>query len=251
MKGVPGIITEEGKYVEQQVVTCYQTDALMKLKPAAFMDIAQEIGFRAANVMGFGWDSLLPEGLAWVLTHMHFRYQGKVAWRDEISVSTWSRGPSGPFYLRDFRLEGENGSVIATSAWVLLNRQSRTICRHTEVLENIPPKYQCSEAVLPGPMERIQLPGDVEHEFVGEHTVGYSDIDIIGHTNNARYMVWAMECMDFNTVENNCPKDVYINFIHETKAGDKVALYRVTRDSSVFVEGKKDGAAVFTVRIDF
>ena len=251
MKGIPGIITEEGKYVERQVVTCYQSDALMLLKPAAFMDIAQEIAFRAANVMGFGWDNLIPNDLAWVLTHMHFRYQGKVSWRDEITVSTWNRGPSGPFYMRDFRLEGENGSILATSAWVLLNKESRTICRHSEVLENIPNAFQCDEAVLPGPVERIQFPAEAERRMAGEHTVGYSDIDMIGHTNNARYMVWAMECMDYDTLKDNCPKDVYINFIHETKAGDKVALFRAKQGSSIFVEGKIADAHVFSVRIDY
>ena len=61
MKGIPGTITAEGKYVEQQVIPCYMTDGGKQLKPASFMDIAQEMGFRAATAMHFGYDELMAE----------------------------------------------------------------------------------------------------------------------------------------------------------------------------------------------
>lgn len=250
MKGIPGVITQDGRYVEKLVIPCYQTDSGTKLRPAAFMDIAQEVAFRAANVMGFGWDNLIPDNLAWVLSRMHFRYTGKLSWRDEADLVTWNRGPYGPFYLRDFRLQGDEGSIVCTSSWVLLDLKARMLCRHAPLLDTIPGKYQCDDAVLEEPAEKIQIPRDAEHELVREHEVGYSDIDFLGHTNNARYMVWAMECLD-PRMAKEYPKDVYINFLHETKAGDRVALWRIVSGSSAFVEGKVGEETSFTVRIDY
>lgn len=251
MKGIPGTITPEGKYVENQVIACYQTDAGKKLRPAAFMDIAQEIAFRAANVMGFGYDNLIRTSHAWVLSRLHFRYSGLVSWRDEITLSTWNRGPFGPFYLRDFRLEGENGSILATSSWVVLDLQARAMTRHLDLFDEIPPQYQCSEAVLEEPAPKVIIPRDTLPEFAGIHRVSYSDIDMLGHTNNARYMVWAMECLPDELASEKCPKDVYINFIHETKLDDDVTLWRVDKDSGIYILGKIGEENAFTVRLDY
>ena len=38
---------------------------------------------------------------------------------------------------------------------------------------------------------------------VGVHKASYSDIDVLGHTNNARYVVWAMDSIDYGEVAGN------------------------------------------------
>ena len=251
MKGIPGLITDEGKYVENQVIPCYQTDGAKRLKPSGFMDIAQEMAFRAAQSMGFGYDQLLLEGKAWVLYRFHFRCIKVPRWREEVQVSTWNRGPFGPLYYRDFRLEGENSEILATSSWIVLDVAGRRVCRSAEALSAIPEKYRCDEAVLEEPAPKIVIPANLQEEFVGMHRVGYADIDMLGHTNNARYMAWATECVDFGDAEGLEPADVFINFIHETKAGDEVSLYRARDGRTYYVEGRVGDEVSFTVRIDF
>ncbi len=249
MKGIPGTITEEGKYVEQQVIPCYMTDGGKQLKPASFMDIAQEMGFRAATAMHFGYDELMAEGKAWILSRMHFRYVRMPFWREEITVSTWNRGPHGPFYFRDFRLEGEQGLVLATSAWLILDLKERRLCREARCLQGIPPQYQCDEAVLDEPAPKVAFPRDLPAEEVATHTVGYADVDMLGHTNNARYMVWATECIGFEQAEKGSPKDVYIQFNHEAKPGDSVTIFRARRENEYYIEGRVGETSSFAAKI--
>jgi medium-chain acyl-[acyl-carrier-protein] hydrolase len=88
-----------------------------------------------------------------------------------------------------------------------------------------------------------------------EHLVAYSDIDVNGHANNAMYMQWAMDAVDYDIASTRPVKEVTINFNHETKAGDVVALYKSiikTEDGRrVYVEGKVGDTSAFCVEIIF
>ena len=49
------------KYLIETVVPCFDVDSEFKMKPAAFMDLAQEIAYQAATALGFGYDA--PSGM--------------------------------------------------------------------------------------------------------------------------------------------------------------------------------------------
>ena len=89
----------------------------------------------------------------------------------------------------------------------------------------------------------------------GEHKVVYSDVDIIGHTNNARYMVWAMDCLDYETVSGRRVKDLFINFNKETTPGTVVRLFRLQTEEDgapvFYVEGRVEGKSAFCVKMVF
>jgi medium-chain acyl-[acyl-carrier-protein] hydrolase len=99
------------------------------------------------------------------------------------------------------------------------------------------------------------MPKEIEPEYVLEHLVAYSDIDTNAHANNAMYMQWAMDAVDYETASTMAVKEFTINFNHETKAGDRVALYRAeVRDGEtlrIYVEGKVGDVSAFTVEIIF
>ena len=111
----------------------------------------------------------------------------------------------------------------------------------------------CSENVLEIPADKVQMPKDVEPELVMEHVVGYSDVDMNAHANNAMYMHWAMDAVDYQTASTRQLKSMTINFNHETKQGDKVDIYRVIREDesglNVYIEGKVGDASAFIVKL--
>lgn len=246
-------VTPESKVVVRQAIRCYDVDGAMRLKPAAFMDLAQEMAYIAADLMHFGYDELQQEGKAWVLSRLHFTFVDVPLWRDEVEIQTWHKGPSGPFYLRDYRINDLSGRarVLGTSSWVILDVRERRMCRTSEVTEMIPESTVCADHAIETPAEKVAMPRGVEPEYVTRHTVSYSDIDLLGHTNNARYVVWAMDCVDYDTAAARSVRDVRINFNHETKAGEEVALYRWRDGDTYYVEGKVDERQAFCVKIQF
>ena len=88
-----------------------------------------------------------------------------------------------------------------------------------------------------------------------EHIVAYSDVDMNAHANNAMYMQWAMDAVEYGLASSRSVKELTINFNHETKAGDKVMIYRAEVEKEdgihVYVEGKVEDVSSFAVELIF
>ena len=243
------VIREGYKFRQDFSVPCYQTNEKILLKPAAFMDQAQEIAYWAAQELGFDYDTLHIHHTAWVLSRMHVHFHRPVSWRDQVTLYTWHKGSSGLFYLRDFDLFNQAGErcVAATSSWVVINEETRRLVRPDELAHFLEVDYDVDDAIVE-PAPKAALPKDREAEPAGEHVVAYSDVDLIGHTNNARYVVWAMDCLPFEEAEKPVT-DLYINFNKETKAGEAVQLFRLKTEDAWYVEGRVEGKSCFVVKI--
>ncbi len=256
--------TQDNRFSRDINVPCYATDASFHLKPAAFMDFAQEMAYLAADRLHFGYDDLQTHHTAWVLSRFHFKFIDPPKWRDDITIFTWHKGLEGLFFMRDFEIRTRGDSdfpdkskalVLGTSSWIVMDVGTRRLVRSDDVLKMVPFTTQCQDDAIVEPCPKIVMPKDCEPEQVGRHVAAYSDIDIIGHTNNARYIVWAMDCVDYETASNRTVKDVWINFNKETKPGEEVSLTRVIKETqegkSYFIEGKTDDRSCFCARIDF
>jgi acyl-ACP thioesterase len=241
------------KYIQEYTIPCYDTDASGRLKPASFMNLAQEAAGRHAVYLGFGYDDLIATNTAWILSRVHIRFVDTPMWKDDVVLTTWHKGLNRLFFVRDFRLTDKEGRtrVEATTSWLVMNLETRRLVRDPQLREG----SECLEDVIATPAGKVQMPKDVEPQLMFEHLVAYSDIDVNGHANNAMYMQWAMDAVDYDIASTRPVKEVTINFNHETKAGDVVALYKSiikTEDGRrVYVEGKVGDTSAFCVEIIF
>jgi acyl-ACP thioesterase len=218
------------------------------------MNLAQEAAGQHAVYLGFGYDDLIKTGTAWILSRVHIEFVDTPKWRDEVVLATWHKGLNRLFYLRDFIMTDKEGRerVKATTSWLVLNLETRRLVRDPQLMEE---GTVCTDNVIETPADKVVMPKDVEPEHVMDHVVAYSDVDMLGHTNNAMYMQWAMDAVGYETASSMPVRKVTINFNHETKAGEQVNIYRASVQQEdglhVFVEGKVDGTSSFTVEIVF
>ena len=239
------------KYIQEYTIPCYDTDASGRLKPASFMNLAQEAAGQHAVYLGFGYDDLIATNTAWILSRVHIRFVDTPMWKDDVVLTTWHKGLNRLFFVRDFRLTDKEGRtrVESTTSWLVMNLETRRLVRDPQLREG----SECLEDVIATPAGKVQMPKDVEPQLMFEHLVAYSDIDVNGHANNAMYMQWAMDAVDYDIASTRPVKEVTINFNHETKAGDVVALYKSiikTEDGRrVYVEGKVGYTSAFCVEI--
>jgi acyl-ACP thioesterase len=240
------------RHIQNFTIPCYNTDASWRLKPAAFMDLAQEAAGQHAVYLGFGYDDLIKSNTAWILSRVHVEFIDTPKWREDITLTTWHKGLNRLFFLRDFILTDGQGRerVKATTSWLVLNLQTRRLVRDPKLIEE---GTVCPDNVIETPADKVVMPKDFEPEFVMEHKVAYSDIDTNGHTNNAMYMQWAMDALDYELASSRPVKEFTINFNHETKAGETVSIYRTIvekgDDLYVYVEGRMPDASSFIVEI--
>lgn len=242
------------KYTQNFRIPCYNTDAAWRLKPAAFMDLAQEAAGLHAVELGFGYEDLIKNNTAWILSRVNIKFVDTPLWRDDVTLTTWHKGANRLFFLRDFIMTDKDGKerVKATTSWLVLNLETRRLVRDPMLMEE---GTVCTENVIETPADKVQMPKDVPVELVLEHAVAYSDVDMNNHTNNAMYMQWAMDAVDYETASAKAVKEITINFNRETKAGDVVAIYRACVEKEdglhVYVEGKVEDASSFCVEIIF
>ena len=240
------------KHIQNFTIPCYSTDAAWRLKPAAFMDLAQEAAGLHAVYLGFGYDDLIKKNTAWILSRVNVKFIDTPLWRDDVTLTTWHKGFNRLFFLRDFVMTDKDGRerIKATTSWLVLDLNTRSMVRDPQFLED---GTICTENAVETPADKVRMPRGVEPEAVYEHVVGYSDVDMVGHANNAMYMQWAMDAVDYELTSKQPVKEYTINFNREVKAGDKVTIYRTCVEMEdglhVFIEGRTEEASSFCVEI--
>ncbi len=235
-------------------IPCYDTDASWRLKPTSFMNMAQEAAGQHAVHLGFGYDELIKTKTAWIISRMYIQFLDTPKWREEVTLTTWHKGLNRLFYLRDFIMKDSEGKerVKATTSWLVLNLETRRLVRDPGLMED---GTVNTDNVIENPADKVVMPKDVEPELALEHVVAYSDVDMNAHANNAMYMQWAMDAVEYEMASSRPVKELTINFNHETKAGDCVKIYRAAVEKEdgthVYVEGKVEDVSSFTVEFLF
>ncbi len=248
-------------YTEKNIVKWHHIDVRQELKPYAFMNMMQEIAGNHANRLNFGYDALQQSNQIWVLSRIKVRFEQYPKWGDNLELETWHKGMQSLFGLRDFVLHKEDGSkaVVATSSWLIMNARTRRIERSnvfnssSEILNE-----GNMQNAIETPCDRLKSQPDME--LVREHTVMYSDLDNLMHTNNAKYAEWIMDSIDFEFIKTHRIKEFQINYNAETKIGEKIEIYRkeietpeqIRKENNLdsgsrtfYFEGRKEGKSAF------
>jgi acyl-ACP thioesterase len=77
--------------------------------------------------------------------------------------------------------------------------------------------------------------------MVFEKTVRLSDLDIVNHTNNAKYLEWCLDFVDETKILEQKIESFEMNFMKELSLKDQVVIHESSnQDSSVFSITKED-----------
>jgi len=249
----------EKKYSERMELPCYMFDRNARLRPASFMDIAQDLAEKGSWQIYATDADLAPFDLAWVLARMTVRFDSLPSRGDTVTGETWHRGLEGIFYMRDYQLIDTSGSIIvrASGSWILMDLTSR----HVVYAKRLPSDSSISflvsgqpqnpDRVLEEDCQKLVIPHGLSPVLSSSHKVVYSDLDYNGHTNNAKYTVWAMDALPPDYVLTHSLKEISINFNMESHLGESVDLY-VARDGGTFyVSGKHSDTQIFIAELKF
>lgn len=243
----------EEKLERGLTLPCYMADCHSRLRPASFFDLAQDMALLGGEQLGFGESQLSPLGIVWVLARMEVRFVRDV-WKEEnIRMETWHRGLQGPFLVRDYRLIGSDGepSVISSSSWILMELESRKALRPDQLPPCARKEAQCEEAVFDHIPGKVVATRGVEVEKRCSKRVNYSDVDSNLHANNAKYIVWAMDCLPDELAYSRKVEEMSINFNREALPGEVVDLYHIPSGDTHYIEGRIADRQIFIVRITF
>ena len=234
-------------YSETSYIKSYETDHNGLFKPFSFLNHAQELANIHAQSLGFGYDKLLDSGVVWVLSRMHVKFHRLPLWKEQINKKTWHKGSDRLFGFRDFSVHDSGGNLViaATSSWLIIDYKTRKLQRIENVLGK-EFKGENRQYAIETPAERLVSPGNMQ--LSSSHIVSVSDLDINGHTNNAKYFEWAMDALPVETSRKMQVQEMWFNFNSESLLQEEVKIY-TSNHPEIFVEGKRDGNSIFQLKI--
>ena len=138
---------------------------------------------------------------------------------------------------------------VASTAWLILNIETHRLVRPKEALEHFKMIVH-PEQVFENPLDKIDVAGETRPLDI--HTVVFSDLDIIGHVNNVKYIEW---CIDSVTASSDPGLDIRefeINFNQEALLGDEIDIRGQDfseKESRFLATRKEDGKEIIRARM--
>ncbi len=228
--------------VGREKFTVYQSH----LQPNGFLSIPamasfmQEAAWVNVKEIGVSTESLFEQGLAWVLTKMHWKILDKAGHRDTIIVETWPSGSDKYFFYRDFRLYSEEKLIAKiTTSWILISLQSRQLRPVPDFLSKLTFTHQTEP--MPRATAKIKLPKNFEH--TQQQHISWHHLDVNKHTNNTFYLQWLLDALPIELLSKKSLKILDIAFKTESKKGEKLIVKTAATEEKKFLQGifNKDG----------
>lgn len=203
-----------------------------KAKPSAIANALQEAARDHAHHLGWGVETLHEKKKYWVLSRSHVNWTQQPHHNVTLKVVTWPKGVAGMFALRDFEIWEEDTKIgVCTTSWALIDVNTGRPGTFTDLPELFSERKDIHAIETPAEKVDSRTPGAAARTIQPL----YTDLDEIGHVNNAKYLDWAWSVISAD--ERTHTTGWTINYLREVREEDDVTI-EVARDNhSVICRG--------------
>lgn len=200
------------KYEKTFYVHSYNIDNNRTLSIPSLIEFMLETAGMHTELCGVGWKILKDHNVFWVLSKLFVKIESFPKWNENLRIETWSTGLKGVFAQRSFYVYNENGNVImqALSDWLMLSTLTRRIMRTDRFMKSFPHR---NEKVLEYDMPKMPIPENLK--TIINLNVQYSEIDMNGHMNSAKYPERIINAIGFKSLNKTKLDYIYLNYLKE------------------------------------
>ena len=235
-----------GVFFEQTYrVDSRSVDPFDHCRPSALLGLLQEAATDAAVAIHVSREEMVARyNVFWMLARMWFRLDRPLHWDELVRIRTWHRGGRGAAMYRDFDLYvGDERVGEAISTWVLADLDTHRLFRlsHAEEFAGTEGGALCKDKLL----TKLRPPEGLA--LAERRPLHYSDTDINGHVNNARYADFTCDAIHLERLlPGHFVSSLQIGYLHECRPEEVLELYTAPADGGWFVRGVgEDGTARF------
>ena len=224
-----------------EIVRAHHVDIKNDLKLSSFFNYAQHAASVHATELEVGYKRLMREQLFWVLSWIKFEIISYPKMDDTIAIETWPKTKHRLFSLRDFYFYSKDNKVIAkaTTAWLMVSAKTKRAIDTGRIIDEA--KYTGNKVAIKDLPEKIAVPDSIEK--ISSFVVKYSDIDILQHMNNARYIDHLLDSYSLEFHKTHSAKSIMISYLHEAKANDIIGIYsnmKEKNETKHFIEARNE-----------
>ena len=161
------------------------------LKYTDLCNLLQLTAAAHSELGGISFSDMQEFNQAWVLSRMRVEISKLPKWKDTVTIKTWINTLENSRSVRALEVYVNGIKVVGSETfWVVINTEKRrpeALALPFEHFEIFPEKKATEKS-----FSKIQLADDKED--VLHKVVVLSDLDIVNHVNNVKYLEW---CLDF------------------------------------------------------
>lgn len=212
-----------------------------------YVDLCNLLQLTAAEhsiLGGLSFNDMQEHHQAWVLSRIRVEIEALPKWMDKVVVKTWIELLDGNKSIRNIEMYLDGKKIVgATTYWAVLNtkmRKSEPLALPHEHFEKYTDRKATSQS-----FSRINVLQETEK--IADRTVVLSDLDIVNHVNNTKYLEWCLDTLNPKTILKQEIKNLEMNFLRELNWNDKVELHS---DNNNFFTVTKDGKVCFALALE-
>lgn len=198
-----------------------------------------------ADIGGISFSDMQQHHQAWVLSRMRLEISELPVWKDTVTVKTWIVNLENSRSVRALELYRNGEKLVGCETfWAVFNTNSRrpeSLALPHAHFEKFGDRHSTVERV-----KRIDVPSDIKLSETRK-TV-FSDIDIVNHVNNVKYLEWCLDCEE-ETFLSAKIKSVDMNFMSEVMLGESVEIWKASGENSRIFSVIRNGKSCFALEI--
>lgn len=222
-------------YTHTFTVNVMDLDCTGRMKMPAVLDYMQRIAEEHADAIGVGRRDTLRHGYVWLVGRTHVCMDRLPQLDQTFSLTTWPGDHSRMTCPRYFEFQDASGASIGRAAmiWTLVHVQTRRITAPDKTPLPIR-EWESAPAPMDLP-ERLLALQTVDRSVVRRPV--YSDLDVNGHVNNARYVDWICDLFAPDDYQRRTMMDLQINYGREIRQDAAVRLELHEEGNTFHVQG--------------
>ena len=219
-------------------------DRFRRLKASMLLYYMQEAAGKHFEMLK---DPRLDTNLFWAVTRHSLVINRLPMEGETVTVETWPMPTTRVAYPRAVYFYDEAGNELAraTSLWVLMDPESRTMVLPGKSGVEVQGFCQGDEVPVPRSLPSRPL------ENSASRSVTYSLLDVNGHMNNTRYLDWVMDLPGSCYHAGHTPREITVCYLTEALEGQDLTLGWQLEDGLLQVDAHRDDARVFAAQVKF
>lgn len=200
---------------------------------------------------GINFTDMQKNNQAWVLSRMRVEIEELPKWKDTISIKTWICNLENSRSIRGFNVFLKDKLIISSETfWAVFNTKTRrpeSLCLPHDHFEKFPENRATKIS-----FSKINLfnLGNIPN-FEVKKTVRLSDLDIVNHVNNIKYLEWCLDYLDDNMILNQDLKSFDMNFLKELSLNDDVIIEKFETNNNTFFGIKFEDKTSFALQLNW
>lgn len=196
---------------------------------------------------GISFTDMQEFNQAWVLSKMRIEIETLPKWRDIITIKTWIVSLENSRSTRVLEVHHHGKKIISCETfWVVINtkvRRPENLALPHEHFQKYPEQFTTLERV-----KKINIPTDSTN--IGTHKVVFSDLDVVNHANNVKYLEWCLDLFSTEILMNQTFKSLDMNFLNELLLNDFVEIASSKSETSIVFSVVKNSKNCFSLEIN-